>query len=118
LTIKTINHEIVPTQTLKITIANHLHNLFTGSAGPTEAGNTLGQLWRSTYLRKTIEDTYFGFGWAQMHNHADLILQLYGTARGRGRRYWGEQFVESDRLTHLLRLPEELEPLRASNARI
>jgi len=62
---------------------------------------------------KTIEDTYFGFGWAQMHNHADLILQLYGTARGRAAEYWGEQFVESDRLTHLLRLPEEAPNLYA-----
>ena len=56
---------------------------------------------------KTVEDAYYGFGWAQMRNHGDLILQLYGVARGKAAEYWGEQFVESDRLTHLLRIPEE-----------
>ena len=56
---------------------------------------------------RTIEDAYFGFGWAQMHNHADLILQLYGVARGKAAEYWGEQFLQSDQLSHLLRIPEE-----------
>ena len=33
------------------------------------------------------EDMYYAFGWAQMHNHADLLLRLYGQARGRGAEY-------------------------------
>jgi acyl-homoserine-lactone acylase len=37
------------------------------------------------------------FGWAQMHSHGDLILRLYGQARGRGAEYWGEDYIESDR---------------------
>lgn len=39
----------------------------------------------------------YAFGWAQMHSHGDLVLRLYGQARGRAAEYWGEEFVESDR---------------------
>lgn len=45
---------------------------------------------------------FYAFGWAQAQNHADLILRLYGEARGRAAEYWGEEFVESDRLIHTL----------------
>jgi acyl-homoserine-lactone acylase len=31
----------------------------------------------------------YGFGWAQAHNHGDLLLRLYGQARGRSAEYWG-----------------------------
>jgi len=62
---------------------------------------------------QTIEEAYFGFGWSQMHNHADLILQLYGLARGRGAEYWGEQFLDNDRLVHLLRIAESAPELYA-----
>ena len=39
---------------------------------------------------------FYAFGWAQMRNHADLMLRLYGQARGRAAEYWGEQYVSSD----------------------
>jgi acyl-homoserine-lactone acylase len=39
----------------------------------------------------------YAFGWAQMHNHGDLLLTLVGQARGRGAEYWGEGFLEEDR---------------------
>jgi acyl-homoserine-lactone acylase len=39
---------------------------------------------------------FYAFGWAQMRSHADLLLRLYGQARGRAAEYWGEQFVDSD----------------------
>ncbi len=35
-------------------------------------------------------DMYYAFGWSQMHNHANLLLQLYGQARGRAAEYGGE----------------------------
>jgi acyl-homoserine-lactone acylase len=31
----------------------------------------------------------YGFGWAQARNHGDLLLRLYGQARGRAAEYWG-----------------------------
>jgi acyl-homoserine-lactone acylase len=39
---------------------------------------------------------FYAFGWAQMHSHGDLILKLYGQARGRAAEYWGEELLPSD----------------------
>ena len=41
---------------------------------------------------------YYAFGWAQMHNHANLLLQLYGLARGRGAEYWSGQWLSDDEI--------------------
>lgn len=46
------------------------------------------------------------FGWAQARNHADLVLRLYGQARGRGAEYWGEAYLEEDRWTRTVRVDE------------
>src|SRR5216117_4288852 len=32
---------------------------------------------------KTNQEMYYAFGWAQMNNHANLLLKIYGQARGR-----------------------------------
>ena len=45
----------------------------------------------------TEADAFRAFGWAQMHSHGDLILRLYGQARGRAAEYWGEEYLDSDR---------------------
>ncbi|MCL4249845.1 MAG: acylase [Anaerolineae bacterium] len=52
------------------------------------------------------EDLFYAFGWAQMHNHADLILQLYGRSRGEAAAYWGQDLVESDVIMHTVGVPE------------
>ncbi|MEO1623939.1 MAG: penicillin acylase family protein [Bacteroidota bacterium] len=44
-------------------------------------------------------------GWAQMSNHANLLLKLYGEARGRSAEYWGTG-LKRDRLLHQLGLVE------------
>ncbi|SHJ29456.1 penicillin acylase family protein [Aquimarina spongiae] len=51
---------------------------------------------------------YKMMGWAQMHNHADLMLKLYGEARAKSSEYWG---VDSKRdvLLHQLGLLEASE---------
>jgi acyl-homoserine-lactone acylase len=49
---------------------------------------------------------YYAFGWAQMHNHADLLLRLYGQARGRAAEYWGATFLASDEQVQLFQVPE------------
>lgn len=54
-------------------------------------------------------EMYYAFGWAQMHNHANLLLQLYGQARGKAAEYWGERFVTSDMQIHMFKLPERAE---------
>lgn len=49
---------------------------------------------------------FYAAGWAQAHNHADLILKLYGEARGRAAEYWGPAHLERDMLTHTLGIPQ------------
>ncbi|WP_222931370.1 acylase [Xanthovirga aplysinae] len=53
-----------------------------------------------------IEDLFYAQGWAQMHNHANLILKLYGSSRGKGAEYWGKSELENDMLVHTLGLEE------------
>ena len=51
------------------------------------------------------EELFHAFGYAQIHNHADLILQLYGRARGRAAEYWGEDHLGSDKWTWTVGIP-------------
>ena len=55
---------------------------------------------------RTVRDMYYEFGWAQMHNHANLILRLYGQARGKAAEYWGERYLASDKQVRLFGLPD------------
>jgi acyl-homoserine-lactone acylase len=43
------------------------------------------------------DDLFYAYGWAQAHAHGNLLLRLYGQARGRGAEYWGENFLNSDK---------------------
>jgi len=56
---------------------------------------------------KNTQEMYYAFGWAQMHNHADLILKLYGQARGCAAEYWGDEYLDSDKLIRLFNIPEK-----------
>jgi acyl-homoserine-lactone acylase len=40
---------------------------------------------------------FYGFGYAQARNHGDVVIRLYGEARGRAAEYWGEKDLESDK---------------------
>jgi acyl-homoserine-lactone acylase len=51
----------------------------------------------------------YAFGWAQMRSHGDLLLRLYGQARGRAAEYWGEAFVDSDVWIRTNGVPERAE---------
>jgi acyl-homoserine-lactone acylase len=51
-------------------------------------------------------DLFRAHGWAQMEAHGDLILQLYGHARGRAAEYWGEDNLESDIWVRTKGIPE------------
>jgi acyl-homoserine-lactone acylase len=41
---------------------------------------------------KDTKSLFRAFGWAQMQSHGNLILRLYGQARGRAAEYWGEKY--------------------------
>ena len=49
---------------------------------------------------------FYAFGWAQMASHGDLLLRLYGEARGRASEYWGEAHVDADRWLHTMDVPK------------
>lgn len=49
-----------------------------------------------------VESLFYAQGWAQMHNHANLILDLYGSSRGRGAEYWGKGKLQNDMLIRTL----------------
>jgi acyl-homoserine-lactone acylase len=44
-----------------------------------------------------IPALFYAFGWAQTRSHADLLLRLYGEARGRAAEYWGDAHIDADR---------------------
>ena len=45
------------------------------------------------------------FGYAQMQAHGNLLLKLYGEARGRAAEYWGESRLPSDRFVRTMGIP-------------
>jgi len=55
---------------------------------------------------KDDEELFFAQGWAQMHLHGNLILELYGRSRGRSAEYWGKDRLADDILVHTLGFPE------------
>ncbi|MBD2360538.1 acylase [Anabaena minutissima FACHB-250] len=54
---------------------------------------------------KDAQSTFQAFGWAQMQSHANLLLRLYGQARGKAAEYWGEEYLESDKWVLTMGVP-------------
>lgn len=54
---------------------------------------------------KTSADAFYSFGWAQMESHANLMLRLYGQARGRGAEYWGDKYLDADKYVRTMGIP-------------
>lgn len=55
---------------------------------------------------RDVPGAFRAFGWAQMQSHGNLILRLYGQARGRAAEYWGEKYLESDKWVQTVGIPE------------
>ncbi|NMG22717.1 acylase [Brasilonema bromeliae] len=55
---------------------------------------------------KDTRSAFQAFGWAQMQSHGNLLLRLYGQARGRAAEYWGEKYLDSDRWVLTAGIPE------------
>ncbi|NEU77292.1 acylase [Hassallia byssoidea VB512170] len=55
---------------------------------------------------KDARSAFQAFGWAQMQSHGNLLLRLYGQARGRAAEYWGEKYLESDKWVLTMGVPE------------
>jgi acyl-homoserine-lactone acylase len=52
------------------------------------------------------QGAFEAFGWAQMQSHGNLILRLYGQARGKAAEYWGEDYLESDKWIVTMGVPQ------------
>jgi len=66
----------------------------------------LWDTWGVPHVYGTTDEAVFrGQGWAQMASHGDLILRLYGEARGRAAEYWGEDYLDSDRWVRAMGIP-------------
>ena len=50
-------------------------------------------------------DLFHAFGYAQAQSHGNLILRLYGQARGRGAEYFGGKYLDADRWVHTMGIP-------------
>src|SRR5258705_6687529 len=66
---------------------------------------------------KNNREMYYAFGWAQMNNHADLLLRLYGQARGRAAEYWGNDYLESAKQILIFDLPEKAKEIYANQTK-
>lgn len=72
-----------------------------------EETEILWDTWGVPHIYATgAEDLFYAFGWAQMQNHGNLVLRLYGEARGRAAEYWGADYLESDINIHTFGVPE------------
>jgi acyl-homoserine-lactone acylase len=59
---------------------------------------------------KNMEGLFFGYGYASLQSHGDLILKLYGESRGRAAEYFGpglnDENVKQDRWVRVNGVPE------------
>ncbi|WP_107667344.1 penicillin acylase family protein [Cyanothece sp. BG0011] len=49
------------------------------------------------------------FGWSQTKSHGNLLLKLYGQARGKAAEYWGINYLESDQYVRTMGIPKRAE---------
>lgn len=69
-----------------------------------QANEILWDSWGIPHIYGTDQaKLYKMMGWAQMRNHTNLILKLYGEARARSAEYWGGD-AQKDQLIHQLGL--------------
>jgi acyl-homoserine-lactone acylase len=84
--------------------------LWLGLRSPLAAPKATETLW-DTYgvphiFAKDVPSAFEEFGRSQMQSHGNLILRLYGQARGRASEYWGEKYLDSDRWVRTMGVPD------------
>ncbi len=78
------------------------------AAPPTEPPKTeiLWDTWGVPHIYAVDDQALFrAFGYAQAESHGNLILRLYGQARGLAAEYWGEQYLHDDRWVGTMGVP-------------
>lgn len=72
-----------------------------------QATEILWDTWGVPHIYATNDaEAFKAFGYAQAASHANLILKLYGQARGRAAEYWGEANLPTDRFVRTMGIPE------------
>ncbi|MBT8218728.1 MAG: penicillin acylase family protein [Bacteroidia bacterium] len=78
---------------------------------PITSNEIIWDTWGVPHIYATSDaDLYKMMGWAQMKNHGDLILKLYGEARGMSSFLW-EGDATRDEILHTLGLVENAEKI-------
>jgi acyl-homoserine-lactone acylase len=68
------------------------------SAGPRHSAEVLWDHYGVPHVyAKSTPDLFYGFGWAQVKSHGDVLLKLYAEGRGRAAEYYGVEELDSDR---------------------
>ncbi|TBR57070.1 acylase [Westiellopsis prolifica IICB1] len=84
--------------------------LFVGSqtiAVPTKSTEILWDTFGVPHIYgKDNQSAFYAFGWSQMQSHGNLLLRLYGQARGQAAEYWGEEYIKSDQWVLTTGIPE------------
>jgi acyl-homoserine-lactone acylase len=71
--------------------------LVAAKAAAIQPAEILWDRWGTPHIfARDEESAYEAFGWTQARNHANVILRLYGEARGKAAEYWGEEGLETD----------------------
>ncbi|MEN8188163.1 MAG: acylase [Bacteroidota bacterium] len=84
-----------------------LLSLFSCKSEKEKATEIIWDKWGVPHIyAQNDSSAFFAEGWAQMHNHGNLILELYGRSRGKSAEYWGENRLDDDILLHTLGFPE------------
>ena len=98
----------LPTIALSLSLALLVGACTSGGPRTTEI---LWDTWGVPHIYgEDAEGLHYAFGWAQMENHGDLILRLYGQARGRAAEYWGAEHVDNDRFMRTMGVPARAWP--------
>lgn len=79
-------------------------NFFTMSQNSTEI---LWDTWGVPHIYASTNMSLFkAFGWSQTKSHGNLLLKLYGQARGKAAEYWGINYLESDQYVRTMGIPK------------
>ncbi|MCP5120430.1 MAG: acylase, partial [bacterium] len=80
--------------------------LWLGCGGGQQGTEILWDTWGVPHIfAEDNKGVFHAFGYAQARGHGNLILRLYGQARGQAAAYWGEEYLDSDRWVHTMDVP-------------
>jgi acyl-homoserine-lactone acylase len=83
-----------------------LGRTFKSAEAKSSATEILWDTWGIPHIfAKNSTELFHAFGWAQMQNHGNLLLRLYGSARGQGAEYWGKENLAMDRVVWTMGFP-------------